>query len=151
VGLLGLGMMVVAVLVMMAAAVLAYLNAHRVLPRRRSRLTYWIGMAVLVPAVVATFPLAPNVMQALAVIASFGWDAYAGGLRVVSKHGQLSNGDFLGVFWSAAIGVGCIVLDFFWVIPMTAWHGHFTAPPEAAGDPIEGESLADEPSRPVPH
>jgi hypothetical protein len=141
VGLLGFGMMAVAFLGILALAVVACANAHRVLPGRRSRTTYWVGMAVMGPLALATFPLAPKAMQALAVIASFGWDAYAEGLRVVSKHGQLSDGRFLSVFWSAAVGVGCIALDFFWAIPITAWHCHFN-PRRGPGDAASPAGVA---------
>jgi hypothetical protein len=130
VGLLGFGMMVVAFMSIFALAVIACMNAQRVVPQRRSRTTYWIGMTLMVPLALATFPLAPRAMQALAVITSFSWDAYAEGLRVVNKHGQLSDGRFLSVFWSAAMGVGCIVLDFFWVIPIGAWHCRFHPRPQ---------------------
>jgi hypothetical protein len=125
VGLLGLAMAAVAFLGILAFTVIACAKAHRLLPERRSRAVYWIGMAVMVPLCLVTFPIAPLVMQALAVIGEFGWDAYAGGLRVVDKHGLLSDGQFLSVFWTAAMGIGCIVLDFWWVIPITVWHCHF--------------------------
>ena len=125
VGLLSFGMMVVAFVGGFVLTLLACAKAHRVLPARRRRATYWIGMALLASLCLATFPLAPKLMRALAVIASFGWDAYAGGLRVVNKHGLLSDGRFLSVFWAAATGVGCLVLDFFWVIPIAAWYCHF--------------------------
>ncbi len=139
VGLLGLGLGAVAFLGIFALTLLACHYAERVLPQRRSRTTYWLGMAVLALLCIATFPLAPKVMRAAAVIASFGWDAYAGGLRVVSKHGQLADGRFLGVFWTAAMGVGCLVLDFWWVIPATAWYVHFNPPrqPGHTGTPAD--------------
>jgi hypothetical protein len=125
VGLLGFGMMVVGFPIIFALTVVAGLNSHRLLPERRSRASYWIGMALMVPLALVTFPLSPELMRALAVVASFGWDAYADGLRMINKHGLLSDGRFLSVFWTAATGVGCIVLDFFWVIPITAWYFHF--------------------------
>jgi hypothetical protein len=140
VGLVGLGMETVAFLGIFVLAVLASMKAGSGSPRRRSRTTYWIGMCVMVPLALATFPLAPKAMQALAVIASFGWDSYAEGLHVVNKHGLLSDGRFLGIFWSAATGVGCIVLDFFWVIPIAAWHYHFNPrqQPRPSVDPMNG-------------
>src|SRR5260370_41979023 len=104
VGLLGLGMAALGVLIALAVLVMVCLNAHRVLPRRRFRTTYWIGMAVLAPLALAACLLTPRVVGDVAVIASFGWDAYAEGLRVVNKHGQLSDGRYLSVFWAAAFG-----------------------------------------------
>ena len=152
VGLLGLGMAALALLMGLGIAVFVCCNTHRFLPLRRSRTTYWIGMALMVPPWLATFPLAPKAMQALAVIASFGWDAYADGLRVISKHGQLSDGRFLGVFWAAAMGVGCVVLDFSWVIPVTAWHCHFNPSRKLQGGvaPTGVVRLDGEPLRPGP-
>src|SRR4051812_11263024 len=116
VGLLSLGMAAVGMLTIAGLALVACAKAHWVLPRNRSRTTYWVGMVVLAPLWLATFPLSPKVMGAVAVIASFGWDAYADGLRVAGKHGQLSDGRFLSVFWAAAAPVGCILLDFAWAI-----------------------------------
>src|SRR4051794_5174083 len=97
VGLLGLGMLFLALVIGLAVYVVAILNAHRVLPRRRSRLIFWLGMAVMAPLPLVSFPLAPELMHALAVIGSFGREAYDNGLRVVSKHGELSDGRFLSV------------------------------------------------------
>jgi hypothetical protein len=125
VGLLSLGMGMIAFFGIFALSVIASMKAGSASTHPRSRTIYWIGMTVMVPLALATFPLAPKVMKALAVIASFGWDAYADGLRVVNKHGLLSDGRFLGVFWSAAMGVGCIILDFIWTIPIAAWHYYF--------------------------
>jgi hypothetical protein len=143
VGLLGFGMMAGALLGIFALTLIACANARRVLPQRRARAIYWIGMALMVPLALGTFPLAPQLMRALAVIASFGWDAYAGGLRVVNKHGLLSDGRFLSVFWTAATGVGCIVLDFLWVMPITSWHCHFN-PGRRAGEQVSDGSVRTE-------
>lgn len=131
VGLLTLSMVTFAFLILFGVSLLAIHNAHRVLPANRFRTTYWIGMVLMVPLWIAIFPLAPRVSQAVAVIASFGWDAYDGGLRVVNRHCQLSDGRFLSVFWAAAAHVGCMVLDFCWVIPVAAWHYHFNPRPPA--------------------
>jgi hypothetical protein len=143
VGLLGLAMGAVAFLGILALTVIACANAHRLLPARRSRAVYWIGMAVMVPLCLMTFPFAPRVMRAVAVVGEFGWDAYAGGLRVVDKHGVLSDGRFLSVFWTATMGVGCIVLDFWWVIPITAWHCHFN-PRRPAGKRVSAGGVSTE-------
>ncbi|MBO0698618.1 MAG: hypothetical protein J2P46_09505, partial [Zavarzinella sp.] len=108
-----------------------------------SRTLYWAGLLVIVPLGLATMPTAPKVMRAVTVIASFGWDAYAGGLRVVSKHGELSDGRFLSTFWSAATGVGSIVLEFVWVIPVLAWHYRFRPRrPGRGGDAQAGASTS---------
>ena len=125
VGLLGLGMAALGVLIALAVLVLVGLNAHRVLPRHRSRTTYWIGLAVLAPLALAACLLTPRVVGDVAVIASFGWDAYAEGLRVINKHGQLSDGRYLGVFWAAAVGAWWFPIWFLFAIPVVAWHCHF--------------------------
>jgi hypothetical protein len=125
VGLVAIGMGFVALILLITFSIIAFLNAYRVLPLRRSRTVFWIGMIVIVPAWLATFLVAPKFVHALAVVAEFGWDAYAEGLRVVNKHGLLSDGRFLSVFWAAASGVLILVLDFVWAIPVTAWYCHF--------------------------
>jgi hypothetical protein len=126
VGLLGLGMAALGVVLGFGVLAILVLNSHRFLPLRRSRATYWAGMAVLVPvAFVALPPVSAQVVQHLAVIASNGWDAYADGLRVINKHGELSNGRYLGVFWSAAMGGGMVSLIVASVIPVTVWYLHF--------------------------
>src|SRR5262249_56989512 len=81
-------------------------SAHPVWPARRSRTTYRIGMVVLVPLMLAGCILVPRFIGDVAVIASYGWEAHAEGLRVVDRHGQLSDGRYLGVFWAAAFGAG---------------------------------------------
>lgn len=138
VGLLSLGMMFLSLVIGIVVLVVAFLHAHRVLPRRRSRLVFWLGMAVMVPLPLISFPLAPELMHALAVIGSFGWEAYENGLRVVSKHGELSDGRFLSVFWSAAMGIGILVLDFCWLIPITVWYCHFNPRPEPRTESASG-------------
>ncbi len=125
VGLLGLAMAALGVPAALVVLVLVCRHAGRVLPRRRSRTTYWLGMAVLVPLALAACLLTPRALGDGAVIASFGWDAYAEGLRVVNKHGQLSDGRYLGVFWAAAFGAGWFPLWLLYGIPVAAWHCHF--------------------------
>jgi hypothetical protein len=125
VGTLGLGMAALGLLIAFVALVIVCLNAHRVLPRSRSRRTYWIGMAVLIPLALAACLLTPRFIGNVAVIASFGWDAYADGLRVVNKHGQLSDGRYLGLFWAAAFGSWWFPACFLLSIPVVAWHFHF--------------------------
>jgi hypothetical protein len=125
VGPLGLGLAALGLLLDLVVLVLVCRNAYRVLPLRRSRPTYWIGMAVLVPAFLAAALLTPMVVGRVAVIASFGWEADAEGLRVVNKHGQLSDGRFLGVFWAAAFGAGWFPIWGLLTIPVVAWYTHF--------------------------
>ena len=139
VGLLGLGMAAFGTLIGLVVLVIVCLNAHRVLPRRRSRMTYWIGMAVLVPVAVAACLLTPKILGDAAVIASFGWDAYAEGLRVINKHGQLSDGRYLGVFWAAVFGAGWFPIWFLTAVPVVAWHCHLNPRQQSSngGDPVD--------------
>jgi hypothetical protein len=126
VGLLGLGMAALSVVLGFGVLAILQLNSHRFLPLRRSRTTYWVGMAVLVPvAFVGSPPVSSLAVQHLAVIASYGWDAYADGLRVINKHGELSDGRYLSVFWAAAMGGGMVSLTVASVIPVTVWYLHF--------------------------
>jgi hypothetical protein len=126
VGPLGLGMAALGVVLAFGVLAILALNSHRFLPLRRSRTTFWLGMAVLVPLACAGLPIfTSQAVQHLAVIASDGWDTYADGLRVINKHGQLSDGRFLSVFWAAAMGGGAFVISLFCVIPATVWYLHF--------------------------
>jgi hypothetical protein len=125
VGPLGLGMTALGMLIVLGVLAVVALNAYRVLPLRRSRRTYWIGMTLLGPLTLAGILLSPQAVQALAVIASFGWDAYAEGLRVINKHGQLSDGRYLGVFWAAAMGGWVMPMAFMMCLPLTAWYMHY--------------------------
>ena len=123
VGPLGLGMVAVGWVAAFVLAIFIGSRIERVRPVRRSRLPCWGGLAVLFP--VAAFVLSSYAFKALAVIASFGQDAYAGGLRVVNEHGQLSDGTFLGVFWAAVIGVGPVLVMIFSTVPLLVWYKHF--------------------------
>lgn len=126
VGMLGLTMAAIGLLGDLVVLVWVCNNAYRVLPLRRTRPTYWLGMVLLVPLCLTTGPfVGPKFIGDAGVIASFGWDAYAEGLRVVNKHGQLSDGRFLGVFWAAAFGAGWFPLWGLFMIPAVAWHCHF--------------------------
>jgi hypothetical protein len=125
VGLLGLAMFAVGVLTVGTLTIVAGLKSHRFLPLYRSRTLFWIGMPFMIAFALATLLVAATAMQALAVIASFGWDAYVDGLRVINKHGELSSGGYLGVFWAAASGAGTVLIMILGVIPVTVWVLHF--------------------------
>ena len=71
VGLLGLGMAAVGLLLAFVVLIVAA-HAHRLLPGRRSRTTYWLGMALLGPLAIAACLVTPKVIADVAVIASFG-------------------------------------------------------------------------------
>ncbi len=123
---LGLSMAGVGMLLWLVVIGILSLTAYRFLPLRRSRSTFWLGMAVLVPFACLGIPFFTSyAVQALAVIDMHGWDAYDQGLRVINKHGQLSDGSYLSVFWSAAMGGGAFVLSGFCVIPLTTWCMHY--------------------------
>jgi hypothetical protein len=129
VGLLGLAMcglgMVIDLLLLYWLVVRQRRLVRQLLPQSRSRTTYWIGMALLAPISFAAYLAIPRAIQALAVIATFGWEAYADGLRVVNKHGLLSDGRYLGIFWDAAIGSWILPLTLFIATPAVLWHMHF--------------------------
>jgi len=125
VGLLGLAMFAVGGLTIIALTLLAAHYSYRFLPLRRSRTLFWIGTIIGVVFALAVLQVAAKAMHALAVIASFGWDAYADGLRVINKHGQLSDGRFLNIFWAAASGAGTVLLMLLAVSPVTVWYLHF--------------------------
>src|SRR6478672_7727651 len=106
VGLLGLAMFAMGALTVIILTIVAAHFSYRFLPLRRSRTMFWIGIVIGVTFALAVLLVAAKAMHALAVIASFGWDAYADGLRVINKHGQLSDGRFLSIVWAAASGTG---------------------------------------------
>lgn len=123
---LGLSMAGVGMLLWLIVIGILSFTAYRFLPLRRSRSTFWLGMTVLVPLACAGMPFFPSyAMQALAVIEMHGWDAYSEGLRVINKHGQLSDGSYISVFWAAAMGGGAFVLSGFCMIPLTTWCMHY--------------------------
>jgi hypothetical protein len=125
VGMLGLAVFAVGAITIMTGAAVTGLQSHRFLPLYRSRTLFWIGMPVLLALPLAILLVAARAMQALAVIASFGWDAYADGVRVINKHGELSSGGHVSAFWAAAIGAGTVLLMLLAVVPLTVWVLHF--------------------------
>lgn len=125
VGMLGLAMFAVGAITIMTATAVVGLRSHRFLPLYRSRILFWIGMPVLVALPLAVLLVAARAMQALAVIESFGWDAYADGVRVISKHGELSSGGHVSAFWAAAMGAGTVLLMLLALVPLTVWVLHF--------------------------
>src|SRR5262245_48060006 len=130
VGLLGLGMAAVGLLLALVVLAIVAVHADLLLPRRRGRTTSWLGMALLVPLALVACLVTPKVIADAGVIASFGWDAYAEGLRVVNKHGQLSDGRYLNVFWAAARGGWLLPIWFLLGLPVVAWHRHFHPGPQ---------------------
>jgi hypothetical protein len=126
VGMLSLGMVAVGVPTVVVLILILGLNSYRFLPLRRSRSTFWLGLVVLAPLTVPAVPLSAEAVKALAVIASFGWDAYESGLHVVNKRGQLSDGRYLGVFWAAAMGGMTVTLAALWIMPLVVWCLHFS-------------------------
>ena len=80
VGVLSVALAAVGCVIVAAFAAVACRNAHRFLPSPRARTVYWVGLALTLPLpFVALFM--GEALRNLAVIPSFGWDAYAGGLR----------------------------------------------------------------------
>src|SRR5262245_11325333 len=139
VGMLGLAMVAVGGLTAVAATLFVGFNSHRYLPTRCSRLTYWVGLALTLALPVAALLVTGAALADLAVIASFGWDAYSGGLHVVNKHGLLSDGRYLPVFWQAAWGAGTVVILMFSMTPVAVWlmHFHLSRDPSQAA-PLTG-------------
>ena len=125
VGMFGLAMFGVGAITIMTGAAVAGLQSHRFLPLYRPRILFWIGLPVLLALPLAVLLVAARAMQALAVIASFGWDAYADGVRVINKHGELSSGGHVSAFWAGAIGAGTVLLMLLAVVPLTVWVLHF--------------------------
>jgi hypothetical protein len=125
VGILSVAMAAVGCVIVVAFTGVACLNAHRFVPSPRARTVYWVGLALTLSLTFAALLFTGKALGDLAVIASFGWDAYAGGLRVVNKHGLLSDGRFVPVFWQAASGAGTVVLLMFSMAPVVVWVTHF--------------------------
>jgi len=64
---------------------------------------------------------------------------YTDGVRVVNKHGLLTNGQYLGVFWTAAIGGWILPGMMLLLSPMVAWYVHFNpvTPPTASKSGVD--------------
>jgi hypothetical protein len=108
----------------------------RILPRRRSRPVYWAGVAVLTPLALAGFRAAFWAGQAVGVIGFAGWDAYAGGLRLVNNKGLLSDGRYLSGFWDATCGAVSWTVLLVVVSVVAGWHLHFHPPRAESGSPV---------------
>lgn len=132
VGLLTLALVAAGTLLAVAVGMALWLYSDRVFHLRRSRAVYWVGVAVLAPIVVASVPLAAAASKAVAVVGFAGWDAYSNGLRVISKHGQLSDGRYLSVFWAAVLGAVLWTTLVLIAGVASAWHLHFH-PPRVSG------------------
>jgi hypothetical protein len=98
--------------------------ARRLLPQRCSRRMYWAGMIIIALPTVVLMLLTPKVIQALAIVCSYDFRSYISGLHVVNKHGLVSDGQYLGTFWSAAIGAWILPVWLFLAIPLGEWHIH---------------------------
>lgn len=81
-------------------------------------------MIVLATPTLVLLLLTPKTIQALAIISSYGFRSYISGLHVVDKHGLVSNGQYLGTFWSAAIGAWILPIWMLLSIPLGVWHVH---------------------------
>jgi xanthine/uracil permease len=77
-----------------------------VLPRVRC--SKWtrrlVSFTLLVAGIPAFIWCAKQGSQALLVIMAFGFDEYASGLRIINKHGELSDGRSLGDVWMGVWG-----------------------------------------------
>jgi hypothetical protein len=116
----------------LAAGVVLWLNTGRLLPSRRSRAAYWVGVALLAPAILTAVPVAATATKAVGVIASRGWDASAGGLRVVNKHGLLSDGSYLSAVWTAAMAPLIWTAMLLLAVMAAVWHLHYHPLQDAA-------------------
>ena len=145
VGLLSLALAAVGTLSALALGMVFWRNTARLLPSRRSSIAYWVGVAFFASVVLPAAPLTIEASKAVAVIASFGWDAHSDGLRVVNKDGLLSDGRYLSAFWTAAI-VPMVWTTILLIVFLAAgWHMHFHPPRVAdASDPVAPESRPDE-------
>ena len=125
VGMLSLGMAAVGCVIVVAFTAVAGLNAHRFLPSPRARTVYWVGLVLTLALPFAALLFTGEALGDVAVIASFGRDAYDGGLRVVNKHGLLSDGRFLPAFSQAAAVAGTVVILVLSMAPVAVWVTHF--------------------------
>jgi hypothetical protein len=146
VALLSLSFVAVGTLSAFAVGVVFWCNTARLLPSRRSRTAYWVGVAFFALVVLPAVPFTTEVSKAVAVIASLGWDAHSDGLRVVNKHGLLSDGRYLSSIWTAAIVPMMWTMILLVVFVAAGWHIHFHPPRVTAGSGPDGpESRPAEP------
>jgi hypothetical protein len=148
VGLLSLALAAGGTVFALAFGILFWLNTSRLLPAPRLRVVYWLGVAIFGPILLAIVPLTIEAAKAVAVIASFGWDAFADGLRVVGKRGRLSDGRFLSTFWTAAIVPMMWTASMLFICVAVGWHMHFHPVPGVA-EP-SADALGNKPAGPPP-
>jgi hypothetical protein len=131
VGLLSIGLAFGGTLAVLAMYVVGTLLAARLGMRRYpNRVALRIGLAVAAPLTVCAMFLVIPLLEIPAIVATYGWDAYATGVHIVDKHGLVSNGEYLGTFWTAAIG-GLIFPP--WLLALTPaylWYETFREPDE---------------------
>ena len=135
VGLLSVALAGVGTLFALAAGWTFWLNTSRILPSQRSRSAYWVGVTFFALVILPSVGFATiEASKAVPVIASFGWDAYSDGLRVVNKHGLLSDGRYLSAFWTAAIVPMMWTTILVHIFVAMGWHMHFH-PPRVVAEP----------------
>ncbi|HEV7281971.1 MAG TPA: hypothetical protein VGN57_17345 [Pirellulaceae bacterium] len=105
--------------------------------RRPNPWLRWGGLAVAIPLTLTAMFLAIELPSIAAVVATYGWNAWAGGVEVVNKHGLVSNGETLGPFWRAAIGAWILPCWLVCLAPALIWNETFRDPdqlPDASKD-----------------
>jgi hypothetical protein len=89
-----------------------------------------------VPVIMWSSSVASN---AMVIILAYGYDAYAAGLWIINKHGDLNNGGNIGDFWHGVWGA-LMFLSFAWpMLPLVVFRFITDRPEERAA--TTGEAL----------
>src|SRR5262245_1270414 len=91
----------------------------------RVRLDVWtrrlVTVALFVPAVPVMMWSSAWASKAVVIVLAYGYDAYAAGLWIINKRGDLTDGGNLGDFWNGVWGA-LMFLSFVWpILPLVVF------------------------------
>jgi hypothetical protein len=112
----------IAVWIAMPCAVAFIVPVTQARWQRIPRPLYVLGITLFVifpvPAMTQWFPL----MEYVGISCAYGRDAYADGLRLVDKHGNLNDGRVLPDIWRVIVYTGVCVLFLWSSLPLTVFY-----------------------------
>jgi hypothetical protein len=94
--------------------------------RRIPRLLYLLGMVLTILLTCLAVTRAFGVMQYVGISLAYGLDAYADGLRLVDKHGNLNDGRVLPDVWRVVLYTGVYILQIWSTLPIVVFYSLFS-------------------------